>query len=240
MVKYLNKKIKRLLVSKNVMKIIYFFHYITGGINSKKIDIDFEGKESRIKIVQEIINLKNYRSYLEIGTFEDELFSKINCQKKIGVDPHSGGNMRMTSDDFFTKNEGKFDFIFIDGLHHYSQVKRDINNSLKILNEGGAILIHDCLPRNYYYQAVPRSQLNWNGDTWKAFLETRSDEKFDTYCINADEGLGVILKRKNRNLIKFNIKDFKKFKFNDYVENYKNYLNLIEYRQFIGILKEYE
>ena len=60
------------------MKIIYFFHYMTGGINSKKIDIDFEGKESRIKIVQEIINLKNYRSYLEIGTFEDELFSKIN------------------------------------------------------------------------------------------------------------------------------------------------------------------
>ncbi len=240
MIGYFNKKIQRLLVSKNIMKIIYFFHYITGGINSKKIDIDFEGKESRIKIVQEIINLKNYRSYLEIGTFNDELFKKINCQKKIGVDPHSGGNVRMTSDDFFIKNEEKFDFIFIDGLHHYKQVKKDINNSLNILNEGGTILMHDCLPRNYYYQAVPRSQLNWNGDTWKAFLEIRSDEKFDTYCINADEGLGVILKRKNRNPVKFNIKDFKKFKFNDYVENYKHYLNLIEYRQFIGILKEYE
>ena len=94
----------------------------------------------------------------------------------------------MTSDDFFIKNEEKFDFIFIDGLHHYKQVKKDINNSLNILNEGGTILMHDCLPRNYYYQAVPRSQLNWNGDTWKAFLEIRSDEKFDTYCINADEG----------------------------------------------------
>ena len=35
--------------------------------------------------------------------------------------------------------------------------------------------MHDCMPRDYYYQAVPRSQINWNGDTWKAFLEIRTD-----------------------------------------------------------------
>ena len=58
--------------------------------------------------------------------------------------------------------------------------------------------MHDCMPRNYYYQAVPRSQINWNGDTWKAFLEIRTNTDLDTYCCYADEGIGVILKRENR------------------------------------------
>ena len=50
------------------------------------------------------------------------------------------------------------------------------------------------MPRNYYYQAVPRSQINWNGDTWKAFLEIRTVKNLDAYCCYADEGIGMILK----------------------------------------------
>ena len=40
----------------------------------------------------------------------------------------------------------KFDIIFIDGLHEYDQVKKDIVNSLKFIDEKGFILIHDLLP----------------------------------------------------------------------------------------------
>ena len=32
----------------------------------------------------------------------------------------------------------KFDLIFIDGLHHADQVKRDFENSLRCLNDNGA------------------------------------------------------------------------------------------------------
>ena len=101
-------------------------------------------------------------------------------------------------------------------------------------------MMHDCMPRNYYYQAVPRSQLNWNGDTWKAFLEVRTKDNLDTYCCYADEGLGVILNRTNRNLLKLNLDNFKKLKFNDYANNYKEYLNLIEYEDLIKIIEKYE
>ena len=164
----------------------------------------------------------------------------MKCNVKVGVDPVSGGNIRKTSDAFFSENNQKFDLIFIDGLHHYEQVKRDIFNSLKFLNSKGIILLHDCLPRNYYYQAVPRSQINWNGDTWKAFLEIRNQTMYDTYCCNADEGIGVILKRDNLNPLNMNIKSFQNFNFNKFATNYKKYLNLVEYESLIKILKEYE
>jgi hypothetical protein len=237
---YLHKKYHRLLSSKNVMRFFYLIHYFTGGRYSKKIDISFEGKKKRSEIVKNILKYKNYKSYLEIGTFRDDLFNQVKCEKKIGVDPVSGGNVRKTSDNFFLDNKNKFDLIFIDGLHHYKQVKKDITNSLKILNKGGVILMHDCMPRNYFYQAVPRSQYNWNGDTYKAFLEIRTKDDYDSYCCYADEGIGVILKRKNKNKLNLDLKNFGKLNYNDYANNYKKYLNLIEYEDLINIIGEYE
>ena len=237
---YLRKKINRLLISKNFKKLFYAYHFFSGGFNSKKIDISFNQKKDRVEIIQNIINIKNYKSYLEIGTFKDELFGPIKCEKKIGVDPVSGGNVRKTSDEFFLENKQKFDLIFIDGLHHYYQVKKDILNSFNFLNDGGIILMHDCMPKDYYYQAVPRCQYEWNGDTWKAFLEFRAKEFLDGYCCYADQGIGVYLKRKNKNQLKLNIKNYKNFKFNDFAVNYKNYLNLVEYEDLMKIIKDYE
>ncbi len=240
MINFIEKKINRLLISKNFKKIYYAYHFLTGGINSKKIDVSFQDKKDRVEIVQNIINLKNYKSYLEIGTFKDELFASIKCEKKIGVDPVSGGNIRKTSDHFFAENKQKFDLIFIDGLHHYQQVKKDIDNSFSSLKNGGLILMHDCMPKNYYYQAVPRCQYEWNGDTWKAFLEFRSKEYLDGYCCYADQGIGVFLKRKNTNQLNLKIKNFEKLNFNTFALNYKKYLNLIEYEDLIKVIKNYE
>ena len=44
-----------------------------------------------------MIDYKNYNSYLEIGTFHDELFDSIKCNLKVGVDPVSGGTIRKTT-----------------------------------------------------------------------------------------------------------------------------------------------
>lgn len=233
------KKIDRLLISKKVMKLFFLYHYLKGGFKSKTINVSFENKKSRLEIVQNIIDVKRFNYYLEIGTFKDDLFKHVKCKKKIGVDPVSGGNIRKTSDEFFLNNKETFDLIFIDGLHHYNQVKKDINNSLKVLNKNGIILMHDCLPRNYYYQAVPRSQLNWNGDTWKSFLEVRGNSNYDAYCCYADQGIGVILKRNNRNILELENKNILKLEYNDLADNYKKYLNLIEFEELLEIIKDY-
>ena len=53
-----------------------------------------------------------------------------------------------------------------------------------------------------------------------------------TYTINADYGIGVILKKNNKNILYINQTDFKKLKFRDFFYNHKNWMNIIEYDQF--------
>ena len=186
-------------------------------------------KKNRLDIVQDIINNKNYKKYLEIGCFNDDLFNHIKCELKVGVDPISGGTVRLKSDEFFKINKESFDCIFIDGLHIYHQVKRDIENSLKFLNNNGVILIHDCLPNNFYEQAVPRCQWTWNGDVWKAIVECRNNKNLDVYTCYADYGIGVVFNRPNRNLLDYKKKNYSKLKFEEYHRDPYKLMNIIEY-----------
>jgi len=177
-----------------------------------------------------IINKYNFENYLEIGCDKDQLFSKIRIKNKVGVDPISGGTIRSTSDIFFLKNPNdKYDVIFIDGLHYYEQVIKDIKNSLKILNDDGFILVHDCLPRSLAHQAVPRYRGSWNGDVWKSIVELRCDPYLDIITSKIDFGVAIIRKNKNQNILDLNCKNFKRLKFSDYYYNHKNFLNIKSY-----------
>ena len=233
---FIIKKLIRLKNSQKVLKLFYYYHHLFHDKKLGNIGFDFSKKKTRFDIVQNIINKKNYKKYLEIGCERDELFNHIDCEKKVGVDPVSGGTIRKTSDQFFSSNNDYFDCIFIDGLHEYKQVRKDILNSLKFLNEDGIILLHDCLPNNYFDQAVPRCQWNWNGDVWKAIVESRKLKEIDVYTCNADFGIGVIIKRPNRNLLNSTNKNSSLLKFEDYFHNHKNLMNIIEYEKLIEII----
>ena len=228
---FFQKKILRLKGSKNILKLNFFLHKHFGEKDIGKIGLNFSNKPDKNRIIQDTINRKNYKSYLEIGCYNNELFNDISCQKKIGVDPYSGGTIRKTSDVFFLKNKETFDCIFIDGLHSYNQAKKDIINSLKSLNQNGVVFIHDCLPNSVWDQAIPRCQYNWNGDVWKSIVELRTLNYVDTYTCYADMGIGIILKRYNKNKLKVNINNFSKLKFSDYYNNFNRYMNLIEYNK---------
>jgi hypothetical protein len=234
--RFLKKKIIRLGNSSNVLKFWYYYHHYLHDKKLGNIGFDFSKKKSRIEIVKDIISQKNYKRYLEIGCFDDELFNQVDCKIKIGVDPVSGGTVRATSDQFFKNNKETFDCVFIDGLHEYNQVKKDISNSLKFLNEGGIILLHDCLPDNYYAQATPRCQWTWNGDVWKAIVEFRSYKDTDVYTCYADYGIGVIFKRPNRNLLDYSKSDYSNLDFDEYFYNHKKLMNIIEYEELIKII----
>ena len=107
------------------------FYYIYGEKFYKRLDYKWDGLPSRTNIIQKIIKKRSFKSYLEIGCDNDENFSQINIENKIGVDPLKGGTLRMTSDEFFKKNQIRFDIIFLDGMHTYEQTIKDINNSIK-------------------------------------------------------------------------------------------------------------
>ena len=158
----------------------------------KKLNFNWNNYPQRFEVINKIIKKKNYKNYLEIGCFKDENFKEIIVEHKVGVDPVSGGTIRSTSDNFFKKNNKIFDIIFIDGLHYFDQVKKDIKNSLEALSERGIIIIHDCLPTRIRDQMIPRSHEHWNGDVWKVVVEFRTKINVDVYTCMADQGLGII------------------------------------------------
>lgn len=150
----------------------------------------------------EIINalVKGKTSYLEIGYYDGRNHELINCPSKLAVDPSplttnfKHNVVKLTSDVFFKTNRRKFDVIFIDGLHEHQQVSRDVDNSLKYLNEGGYIILHDVLPEKLEHTIVPRPKPtgHWNGDVYKAWLKLRRVSSLSMYVINDDNGVGVI------------------------------------------------
>tara|TARA_B100000035_G_C20858345_1_gene490717 strand:+ start:100 stop:798 length:699 start_codon:yes stop_codon:yes gene_type:complete len=219
-------------------KIIYFinkiYHFFFGEKFSKTINFNF-GEKNRIELIEYVIKKNNYNSYLEIGCYDNRVFDKIKTKTKIGVDPISGGTFRGTSDNFFKQNNLTFDCIFIDGLHEYKQVRRDILNSIKFLSKNGIIILHDCLPETISRQRVPRTRYSWNGDVWKAVVEARTWKDFDTYTVVADQGLGIIIKRNNSNILDIDNHKFSNLKYKFFYENYNKIMRTITYEEFLKI-----
>ena len=152
---------------------------------------------SRSNLINYLIGLYGYNSYLEIGVDVGANFEQVICDYKVGVDPakkYEKLTYNITSDEFFSMNTRKFDIVFIDGLHISEQVIKDIQNSLEILNPKGTIIMHDCLPNSEAAQSRERLGDHWNGDVWKAFAHYRKNPDLTMFTVNTDQGLGFIKK----------------------------------------------
>ena len=104
---------------------------------------------------------------------------------------------------------------------------RDIENSLRCLNDGGVIVCHDCLPDNEHMQTYEIHNGAWTGDCWKAFAKYRKDSPYECYVLDCDHGCGVIdtniVKTSDTSMIKDSIADMT---WQDFVENKKQWLNV--------------
>lgn len=225
------------ICERSSLKYHFVKNVIDGSYTSKKINLSWDGKPKRYDLINIAIKTMGYRSYLEIGCFKDATFNRVECEKKVGVDPVIGGNVRMTSDDFFVQNKDKFDCIFIDGLHTYEQVRKDIVNAIDALADGGTIFIDDCLPLKYEYQTNPPSNLVWNGDVWKAIVECRTWDNIETAVTLIDHGQGIIKKRNNPDKLVLGTMDFSGLKYADMVDNYEKWLNAISFEKALGFIK---
>ena len=184
---------------------------------------------NRISTVNLLLNNFDNASYLEIGCASDSLFNSVPVENKVGVDPLSGGNVRKTSDIFFKENKKQFDVIFIDGLHTYEQVRKDIINSISTLNEGGWIVLHDMLPRNWIEQHSPIiTKGPWTGDVWKVAFELIQTGGIDFKILKIDHGVGVIKVIKKSVQLKNLQKELLNSKFTYYYDNI-NKLPIIEW-----------
>jgi hypothetical protein len=191
---------------------------------------------NRIALVNYLVSVSGGFScnYLEIGCASNDLFNSVMSSNKTGVDPKSGGTERMTSDQFFEANNNRtFDVIFIDGLHEYSQVRKDALNSLEALNFNGWIAFHDFLPSSWSEQNVPRLQSEWTGDCWKLALELINSDGLDFKIVNIDHGIGLLRKSKK----KFSVPDLSSIlssaTFEKFLQELPN-LPIIEYTEAIN------
>ena len=110
----------------------------------------------RVHLIHYLIAKHNYQSYMEIGICDQGILNSILAACKVVVDP-------LTSDDFFASNEKTFDLIFIDGVHGYEQVLRDVENSLRCLNPNGVIVMRHCLPKRLEHQGEKPILWVWSG-----------------------------------------------------------------------------
>ena len=165
-------------------------------------------KTQRWELMNYLIKKYGLTNYLEIGVNDGLCIRQIVAEHKDGVDPYPGSevggaivpeiNYPITSDSFFDLIKGhdiKYDMIFIDGLHHSTQVDKDVQNALNHITDDGFIILHDCNPLVYEMQLVPRVTGLWNGDVWKSIARLRCTEpNIEVMVVDMDWGVGVVKK----------------------------------------------
>ena len=127
--------------------------------------------DERKQLIQDIINQKQYITYLEIGVFAGGVFFPVKAKRKIAVDPEftfgkfkrtkkilknlsniNASYFEMSSDEFFEQHASELfrskpiDLCLVDGMHEYEYALRDVENTLNYLQDDGAIIMHDCNP----------------------------------------------------------------------------------------------
>ena len=193
-------------------------------------------KINKSSLINHLIAISNYKTYLEIGVRKGYNFRQINVFQKTSVDPNPECECHyvMTSDAFFQQLsvEKKYDIIFIDGLHLEKQVDRDISNSLLHLNKGGSIVVHDCNPPTEVYQREDRSDdvVNWNGTVWKSWVKLRkSGTDLKMQVVDIDWGVGLIQQGKQV-LYSCSSKEADSFEY--FQKKRRGLLNLISVEEF--------
>jgi hypothetical protein len=199
----------------------------------------------RFDLINYIADQYHFNDYLEIGVNDGSCIRKINMLNKDGVDPSPNSelgygdpvpeiNYQITSDEFFNSYVNKkYDVIFIDGLHHSDQVDKDIQNSLKYLNDDGFILLHDCNPPEYEIQLVPRQTGIWNGDVWKSIVKLRcTNPSLQINVVDTDWGVGVIRKIPSNIYTKTTLEECLEWSYFD--SNRDELLNIISVSEFFN------
>lgn len=97
----------------------------------------------------------------------------------------------------FRQSGRRVDISLVDGWHTYQTAYRDLVQMFDLLNDGGILVVHDCLPLSREGAAPRFRQGNWWGMTYKAFLDfVLQTPSLDYFTLDCDHGCGVIIKNR--------------------------------------------
>ena len=225
---------------------------------------------NRIKLIKYILSKKQSKNYLEIGVFSGHTFFKIKTTFKIAVDPEfQFGFFRKltktiinpynrfnkyfskTSDRFFSEDAAsvfefkKIDVVLIDGMHEYNFALRDVENSLKYLDEDGIIIMHDCNAvtedtSSSFEEWKSKGMIgSWNGDLWKTIMHLRSlRNDINVFVLDCDHGLGIVTKRKPENALHFSVAEINALTYRQFDANRAQWLDLKDPNYIFDYIKK--
>jgi predicted O-methyltransferase YrrM len=117
--------------------------------NSTVVEIGSYTGESTIMFAQKVkkvIAIDPFTNDFEdISYYDADLSSIVYPKFQENIAPYSNiEHIRKTSDDAIHDLIGQqFDLIYIDGVHTYNQVKKDIKNYCGLIKSGGFLCGHD-------------------------------------------------------------------------------------------------
>lgn len=170
-------------------------------------------------------------NYLELGLNCGTNFASLLIENKKSVDVkyyQLPPTYLMSTDQFFDQNNDKFDLIYIDADHEYSQVIKDYNNSIDCIVEDGIVFLHDLYPPN---EEHTQPQLCYN--SYK-ILNYFIENNYDILVNKDDFGSCAVFSSKKIDLSKFN----HDITYKQFTEKFADDINLlISYDDF---LKKYK
>ena len=147
--------------------------------------------------IQKLIAAMNYKTYMEIGVASGSTWKNVVADKKIAIEPRFSFDWvthtlpgeflyQMRSDEYFRilPQKTEVDIAFIDGLHTFEQVLRDILNVMSVLSPKGVILLDDTVPIDEFSAMTDQStaiasrkaamgsnaHISWHGDVYKSLF----------------------------------------------------------------------
>jgi hypothetical protein len=167
----------------------------------------------KVDIVHRLAERFGYRRYLEIATrttgnayhlvdrgrFDD-------CRRLLYNSPRDfsdGSPIDYLSQTFeisdplaaITGEGRRFDIMLVDSYHTYKPSRRDLEAALTLLERGGAMVVHDCLPPDGKIAQPGFTPGTWCGVTYKAYLDFVLAHPGVRYAtVDTDYGCGIVRK----------------------------------------------
>jgi hypothetical protein len=162
-------------------------------------------KYNHSDLITELVKQLDCSSYLELGVYDGVTLSKVKnyVDRLISVDIKDIRKEKIgefyldTTDNFFKNFNDQVDFIFIDADHSFESVKRDFENSIKLLSPFGMIVLHDTDPITKEYLAPNYCNDSYKMDEWIR----KNYHDLDIMTLPLTEAGLSLIKRKNDNRV---------------------------------------
>jgi hypothetical protein len=165
----------------------------------------------KVEIVNHLAQIHGFRRYLEICTpttglkFADIDRARLSAHRLmyhcppgysdgLAIDFQSGDADISSCLREIESGNLRYDIVLVDPYHEYDTSLRDLVAAFGLIEAGGFLVVHDCLPPSEA-TAAPHilTEGPWCGVTYKAYLDFVIARRDLTYCtIDTDYGCGII------------------------------------------------